>query len=59
LNAAKGDKISQINTDQLFYDEINVEFFGSSLMDTENCDIESHFEKATEFIHKALDLDKG
>lgn len=59
LNAAKGDKFSQINTNQTFYKDINVKFFGCNLMDVYNCKIELHFSKATEFIHEALTESNG
>ena len=54
LNAAKGEKISQINTNQIFYDDLNIKFFGCSLMDVNSCKIDNHFEEAIEFIHDAV-----
>lgn len=54
LNAAKGGKYSQVNTNQCFYEDLNIKFFGCNLMDIDNCKIEDHFIPATDFMHEAL-----
>lgn len=54
LNAAKGEKFSQINTSQAYYDDCGVKFYGINLMDTESCKIEKHFDQAVDFINEAL-----
>ena len=54
LNAAKGEKISQVNTNQLFYDDVGIRFYGCPLMDVQNCRIETYFDEATDFIDQAL-----
>ena len=59
LNAAKGNKFSQVATNQIFYDESNTKFFGLNLMDVEGCKIDRYFIEATSFMHAALDTSKG
>lgn len=59
LNAAKGDKISQINTNQAYYDDLKISFYGCSLMDVETGKIDVYFESATNFIYQALDQENG
>jgi dual specificity phosphatase 3 len=59
LNAAKGEKFSQVNTNQEYYKELNIKFLGISLMDVDNCKIDIHFQEATSFIHEALSSTKG
>ena len=59
LNAAKGEKDSQVNTNQLYYNDIGIKFYGCPLMDVPTCKIESYFEPATEFMHEALQSDNG
>ena len=54
LNAAKGEKFSQINTSQEFYKDCGIKFFGVNLMDVDSCRIEIHFDAATKFMHEAL-----
>ena len=55
LNAAKGSKFSQVDTNQEFYKELNVEFFGCCLMDVDACKIEKYFQTGSKFIHQAID----
>ncbi|CAF0714882.1 unnamed protein product [Brachionus calyciflorus] len=59
LNAAKGEKFSQINTNQSFYNDSNIKFLGFNLMDVDTCKIEAHFIKATDFINEALRRENG
>ena len=54
LNAAKGEKFSQINTSQAYYDDCGIKFHGINLMDTESCKIEKHFDQSIDFINEAL-----
>lgn len=55
LNAAKGTKFSQVNTNQEFYNDLNISYYGCNLMDVDGCKIEKYFKPASEFIHLALD----
>ena len=59
LNACKGEKFSQVDTNQKFYDEVNIKFFGFNLMDFESTEIENYFDEASDFISEALDNQKG
>ena len=59
LNAAKGEKFSQINTNQEYYKDLNIKFLGISLMDVDNCKIDTHFDEATKFINEALSIPNG
>jgi len=54
LNAAKGTKFSQVNTNQAFYNCCGIKFMGLDLMDSENCKIDAYFTTAASFIDKAL-----
>jgi dual specificity phosphatase 3 len=54
LNAAKGEKFSQVNTNQQYYQDLNIKFMGINLMDVDNCKIDVHFNDATRFVDEAL-----
>ena len=55
LNAAKGCKISQVDTNQKYYFKANINFYGCSLMDENKSNIEKYFQTGSEFIHQAID----
>jgi hypothetical protein len=55
LNAAKGAKFSQVDTNQEFYNELKISFYGCSLMDVDACKIEKYFKAGCDFIHEAVD----
>lgn len=59
LNAAKGEKFSQVNTSPEYYKDLDIKFMGVSLMDVDNCRIERHFNDGTRFIYEALSSRKG
>ena len=54
LNAAQGDRSTQINTNEKFYQELKIKFLGCNLMDAEMCKIEHFFDRAADFIHDAV-----
>jgi dual specificity phosphatase 3 len=54
VNAARGTKFSQIDTNQQYYDQINVKFYGITLMDIQTCKIENHLDDGIKFIDEAL-----
>lgn len=55
LNAAKGTKFSQVDTNQEFYNDLKIKFLGFNLMDVEACKIDKYFKAAAEFIHQSID----
>jgi hypothetical protein len=59
LNASKGEKMGQINTNQQFYNSLNIRFIGFNIMDVDNCKIEKYFDDATDFIAECIDKNKG
>ena len=59
LNASKGEKYSQVNTNKFFYEPLGINFYGCNLVDVRTCNIERHFDDATEFIKNALDAPTG
>ncbi len=59
LNAAKGSKFSQVDTNESFYADVNMKFFGCALMDVDGCKIEKYFHDAARFINEALSTEKG
>ena len=59
LNASKGTKIGQINTNQQFYKSTDIKFIGFNVNDVHNCKIEKHFDDATDFIYECLEKNKG
>ena len=59
LNASKGEKFSQINTNQLYYDVVKIEFFGLNLMDLNTVKIYKHFDEIADYINEVLGKKKG
>ena len=59
LNASKGEKFSQVDTNQCYYEPLNIKFMGCSLMDVDNCKIEKYFAEASDFIHDAINYYRG
>ncbi|XP_069112467.1 dual specificity protein phosphatase 3-like [Argopecten irradians] len=57
LNCAQGSKINQINTDEEFFSEAGISFYGIKAMDISTCDISPHFVPAADFINAALIAD--
>ena len=55
LNAAKGEKQSQVATSQAFYDDVNIRFMGCALMDVGSARIETYLAQAAAFISQAID----
>ena len=43
-----------VDTNQEFYNDLNIKFYGITLMDVDGCKIEKYFREASEFIHLAL-----
>jgi protein-tyrosine phosphatase len=59
LNAAQGKKFTQIDTSQEFYDDAGIKYFGCELMDFAQAKIDRYIDAAVEFIHQAIDVEKG
>ena len=59
LNAAQGTEIFQINTNARTYADLNIQFYGVKALDEDDCDLAQYFKPAAEFIHKAIDQEKG
>lgn len=59
LNAAQGDRYSQVDTDQRFYNDVDIEFYGCNLMDFPGARIEQFLDEGVEFIHQAVDIKRG
>lgn len=54
LNAAKGTKFSQVNTNEQFYKDVNIKFLGINLMDVDSCKIDKYLQAAADFINDSL-----
>jgi protein-tyrosine phosphatase len=59
LNAAQGRKFTQIDTNQEYYDDLGIKYFGCKLMDLASARIDQYIDEAVEFIHQAIDVKKG
>ncbi|XP_068923658.1 dual specificity protein phosphatase 3 isoform X2 [Petaurus breviceps papuanus] len=54
LNAAEGKSFMHVNTNAQFYEGTNITYLGIKANDTEEFNLSVFFEKAAEFIDKAL-----
>lgn len=59
LNTAQGNLSSQVDTNQEYYNDINVKFYGFPLVDSERAQIEDYLKEGLEFMHKALEKENG
>lgn len=54
LNAAMGTGLDQINTNDVFFEECGIKFYGIDAFDRPDFKLTTHFSKAADFIESAL-----
>ncbi|KAK6174664.1 hypothetical protein SNE40_017898 [Patella caerulea] len=54
VNCCEGTKFNQVNTNQAYYDDINIKYHGIQAQDVASFRICDHFEAAVHFIDDAL-----
>ncbi|XP_072502731.1 dual specificity protein phosphatase 3 [Notamacropus eugenii] len=59
LNAAEGKSFMHVNTNAQFYEGTNITYLGIKANDTEEFNLSVFFEKAAEFIDRALNQKDG
>ncbi|XP_041466635.1 dual specificity protein phosphatase 3-like [Lytechinus variegatus] len=59
LNCAQGIEVFNVDTDQRYYQDVNIKYCGLPVNDEPEANIKKHFKEAVSFIDQALKQENG